>query len=484
MDCFLPFACSDFIYNELMPKGHLLVLFFLLVPLTSSAESYDELFERILKTHKLSKEHAGWMVYNLDTKENLGGWKQQLPFIPASLSKLVTASAVLNLLPKELAFKTEILLDTQAPKTEHKGNLYIRGGGDPAFTSESLWALVNEFVRSGVKKIEGSIWVDDTRFQDAYISETRQDGRVRRAYDAPVGALSFNWNSVNVYVRPAQRAGEPAVVHLDPPSEYLSLVNQTKTGTSKSKENISISLRAEKGKEVVVVQGTFPAGQQEKVYYRSIRDPALWTGYQLKSFLSQRGIVVTGSVQKGKTPSGAHLHASHEGKTLPLLVYDMQKWSNNYVAEMLVKNLSAELGGPGTLLDGMSRARTYLATLPGWEKDSFVFVNPSGLTRDNQFTPQQLISLLSSTKDDFSSFAEFLFALPVAGTDGTLRNRMVQNKSKVRAKTGMLNGVVGLAGYVPGPNQQLLSFVFIYNGPSTYPKVWSAFDAMAGQLSR
>src|SRR5690606_18665424 len=120
----------------------------------------------------------------------------------------------------------------------------------------------------------------------------------------------------------------------------------------------------------------------------------------------------------------------------------------------------------------------------GWKPGSYSYVNPSGLTRDNTMSPVQINSILKSTRADFSNFAEFVFALPIAGLDGTLKNRMTQHKARVRAKTGMLDGVVGLAGFVDGPAEEVLSFAFLYNGPSSYPKVWSAFDAMAGQLSQ
>jgi D-alanyl-D-alanine carboxypeptidase/D-alanyl-D-alanine-endopeptidase (penicillin-binding protein 4) len=472
-----------------MGKNNFIVLLVLLIWLPSSGRAenkYDQLFERILKSHNLSKEHAGWIVYNLDQKQAVSSWRAETAFIPASLTKLVTASALLNLLPKDLKFKTELHLKG-ASATQYKGDLYLKGGGDPSFTSEGMWVLVNHFVREGVQKIDGNIVVDESRFKDEIFSTTRQEERVRRAYDAPVSAASFNWNSVNIYARPGHKVGDPVQIFVDPASSYLQLKVSATTSKKGQADKLQFDFqKSETGSvETLTVRGSFPVGQTEKVYYRSIQYPALWAGYQLKEFLAQRGITVTGDVKVGKVPSGARVVASHEGKPLPLLIYDMQKWSNNYVAEMLIKNLSAELGGrTGTLADGMQRVQKYLTTLDGWKPGTFNYVNPSGLTRDNTMSPAQINTILKASRSDFANFAEFVFALPIAGLDGTLKNRMVEHKSRVRAKTGMLNGVVGLAGFVDGPANEVLSFAFIYNGPSSYPKVWSAFDSMAGQLSR
>jgi D-alanyl-D-alanine carboxypeptidase/D-alanyl-D-alanine-endopeptidase (penicillin-binding protein 4) len=145
----------------------------------------------------------------------------------------------------------------------------------------------------------------------------------------------------------------------------------------------------------------------------------------------------------------------------------MLKFSNNFVAEMLAKNLAAEKNKlvPAKMKDGIEEIKKYLDSLE-IKRSDYVLENVSGLTRDNRFSPKQLAVVLSSIRNDFLTFPEFLSGLPIAGIDGTLKNRMKNpnGESVVRAKTGYLDGVVGLAGYVGRKNKSPLVFVFIFNG--------------------
>ena len=136
--------------------------------------------------------------------------------VPASLSKVFTAGLVLETLAPEFKFKTQLLTSATQMKSILKGDVVLKGGGDPSFVSETMWFLVNEFTRTKIDTIEGNIVVDDTRFDNVRFSSERESVRVDRAYDAPVGAMSMNWNSVNVFVRPGEKVGDQASVVLDP----------------------------------------------------------------------------------------------------------------------------------------------------------------------------------------------------------------------------------------------------------------------------
>src|SRR5690606_18227258 len=139
------------------------------------------------------------------------------------------AGAALKILGPSKRFVTEIRSSASVQGKILKGDIYLKGGGDPAFVTETLWVLVNEFARSGVEKIEGSIFVDDTLFDEVRFDPSREDSRVDRAYDAPVSAMSFNWNSVNVFIRPSDKVGSDAQVHADPENEMVVVENHVKT---------------------------------------------------------------------------------------------------------------------------------------------------------------------------------------------------------------------------------------------------------------
>lgn len=167
----------------------------------------------------------------------------------------------------------------------------------------------------------------------------------------------------------------------------------------------------------------------------------------------------------------------------------MLKFSNNFVAEMLTKNLAAENSmAPARMKDGIEEIKKYMDSL-GFERKDYILENVSGLTRENRFSPKQLAIVLNTVKNDFLIFPEFASGLPIAGVDGTLKNRMktkIENKVDpilVRAKTGYLDGVVGLAGLVGRKNNSPLIFVFMFNGD--YQQGMAArplFDDLINQL--
>lgn len=419
-------------------------------------------------------------------------------YIPASISKIPTGAAVLSLLPQGHKFKTVFAADSKNASVGKngritggvlKGSLYLVGGGDPSFVSENMWFLVNELARTGLTEVEGDLVVDDTRFDDIRFGEDRQSVRVDRAYDAPLGAMSLNWNAVTAWVRPGAKAGEPAEVSLDVMSPFLKLENKTKTGSSDKGFAVGVERLASKdpGKgETFLATGSIGAGQPEKAIYKSIRAPDMWAGESAVMFLAQRGIKVKGRVRSGQAPSNRQVLATSESKALSQIVADMLKWSNNYVADMLVKNLSAEAGDrPATTAKGMIRIRSYLEQKAGLKAGDYEFINGAGFTRDNLFSPRQLGLVLEAVRHDFRVFPEFLSALPISGVDGTLRSRFKNMPSVgwVRAKTGLLNGAIGLAGYAGDDSGRIVTFVFIFNGAAGREDAARAlFDRMGNAL--
>jgi D-alanyl-D-alanine carboxypeptidase/D-alanyl-D-alanine-endopeptidase (penicillin-binding protein 4) len=334
---------------------------------------------------------------------------------------------------------------------------------------------VNSFLRTGIRNIEGDLLVDDSLFDSIRYDESRESVRVDRAYDAPVGAMSFNWNSVNIFVRPSQ-VGSQARVFLDPENQYTRLVNKTKT-VKGSGQNISVDRDSESKGDVLVVSGSIGAEKNEHVVFKNITKPDLWAGENLKTFLSQRGIKVKGQVKAGRASGKAVLLAESESKPIEQMIADMNKFSNNYVAEMLTKNLAARVSSPATLTKGIELIQAHLLSL-GIKKDEMVFVNPSGLTRDNRLSPRSMWKILNHLKNDFQVQPEFLSSLPIAGIDGTLKKRMNGTPAQrwVRAKTGLLTGVTALAGYAGREDGEVFTFVLMHNGSSDESRMRRLFD--------
>jgi D-alanyl-D-alanine carboxypeptidase/D-alanyl-D-alanine-endopeptidase (penicillin-binding protein 4) len=457
------------------------VITFCLVLMTAfplwADEKYEKLFSEQLKKHKVDRQYVGALVSSGEGESSkmMISVNPNKKMTPASITKILTSSAVLDNFLPGTKFKTQIILDQKPTKSEIKGPIYLKGGGDPSFVSENMWFLVNSFKRNGVESIDGDVIVDDSLFDSVRYDDSRESTRVDRAYDAPVGAMSFNWNSVNVFVRPGKK-GEKASVFLDPDNSYSKLENKTKT-IAGEKVSIEVHRKANGQQDVLVVEGSIGDKANENVTFKNITHPDLWSGHQLKAFLAQRGISVHGGVKSGVAPVTGYVAAEYESKPVEDILVDMNKFSNNYVAEMLTKNLGLKKKQPATIEAGMDMIREHLQRL-GIESKDVDLVNPSGLTRENKVTPEAFWKVLRHLREDFRVQPEFLRSLPIAGIDGTLKKRMKGSGAErwVRAKTGFINGVVALAGYAGLKGGTSLTFVFIYNGPQDEAKVRQFYD--------
>jgi serine-type D-Ala-D-Ala carboxypeptidase/endopeptidase (penicillin-binding protein 4) len=441
-------------------------IIFLFPILVFCSEVFADSIESILKRSQIPGKHFGLWI---EGEKEPFRHNADVMMIPASLSKIPTAGAILSELGLGHQFETKIWASEPITGAEYKGDLYLQGGGDPGLVSENFWVMINELKRTGLRSLQGRLYVDSTLFDEEYFSDSRQSVRVDRAYDAPVAALSFNWNSVNIFVRPTQK-GQSAAVFADPQNEYIELINKVSTG---SKTDLRVERKSQKKHDQIIVSGTIAVDAIEQVVYKSITHPDYWAGENFKAFLNQQGIEYKGTVETKAVPAGAKLLVTFKSKPLRDIVTDMSKFSNNYVAEMLTKALSPQK--PAQLKSGMERIRQWLVK-KGWNKKNFTLENPSGFSHDNKIRAQDLGQLLVDLRSDFKVAPEFLVSLPVAGVDGTLKKRLKDRAAEVRAKTGYLDGIIGLAGYYHKNGKQQ-AFVFMYNGPTKYDsKVRDIYD--------
>lgn len=435
--------------------------------------------ENFLKADKMNLKDIGISVfYNGNEIVDLNANKK---LIPASVTKLFTALAVLEHIPPGTKFITKLASAAPVEGAVLKGDLYLIGAGDSGFVSESMWYLVNVFLREKINVIEGDLIIDDTLFDNKRFDDSRENHRVDRAYDAPVGAMSFNWNAVNIFLRPGAKVGDSASAIVDPENEYIILENQLKTGTLTNYDVVRKSVS--EGKEKIVVTGKISHNSKEVPVYKGITDPIFWVGSNLKQFLKDRGVFVKGSIRAAKSPADVKVLAESPSKPIEHLLSDMNKFSNNYVAEMLTKQLAAYNGVQGSISSGIDLIRDTVRAAGVSDKE-FEIYNPSGLTRENKFTARSLVKVLEKVRKDFRLFPEFVSSLPIAGVDGTLKNRMKNGKALrwVRAKTGLLTGVNSLAGFIGLENGEVMTFAFIYNGPKDGGFVRGSYDRLISDV--
>lgn len=442
--------------------------------------------DQIIKKFGLPESSLGlYIAGGEDETQVIKSIHGEKKMIPASISKLVTAATVISEFPPGFKFKTSLWSSATQEGGNLKGDLILKGGGDPSFVSETMWYLVNAFNRNQITQVEGDIVIDDSMFDRVRYDSSRQKERVDRAYDAPTGAMSFNWNSVNIFIRPGKKAGDPAIVVVDPENEYIRLRASVSTVGAGGKTSVAAD-RDEDSKgvgDVLVVTGKIALDSKELVIFKNVTQPDIWAGYNLKAFLKQRGITVKGLIKNGATPATARLLAEAESKPIEDIISDMNKFSNNYVAEMLAKNVAAKMKSPGTIEVGVQLMKRYLQDL-GIGTDQAEIYNPSGLTRENKMSAKAFWKVLQHMKTQYAYAPEFMKSLPIAGIDGTLKNRMKSSVGErwVRAKTGFLTGVVSLAGYAGRKDGSVVPFVFIYNGSADESHVRLMFDQIAISL--
>lgn len=417
----------------------------------------------------------GLIVESLASGEVLFERNADLAMIPASNMKLVTGACALSVLGPDYRFETDLLTDRRVEGATIAGNLYVRGSGDPSLVSEELWKLVEDLRAYGVDRIAGDLVLDASRFDSiAVASPAAAEGD--RAYDARTGALSLNFNAVAVHVRPAARAGDPVVAVLSPDVGFVTLENRGVTGSTRSRSSLEVRRVYEGGRNVVRVSGRLPAGSQPRVVYRNLDDPLGYFGAALARFLERAGIAIGGLVVAGPTPPDAKILIEHESKPLSLIVRDLGKYSNNFVAEMLVKELGAhESGPPGTTAGGVAVLERYLSSV-GADSGAYRIVDGSGLSRANRLSARTIARVVRSALADFGTSYELAVSLSISGTDGTLEDRMSYPglAGRVRAKTGLLDGVTAISGLLETASGDEVLFSILVNGFSC--EAWKVHD--------
>lgn len=387
------------------------------------------------------------------------------PLVPASNMKVVTGACALATLGQDFQFETVVGTDGELSDGVLDGSVYVRGRGDPALVSEELWNICEAIRARGIRRIAGDLVLDTTWF-DSVATATPEADDGDRAYHARTGALSLNFNTITVLVYPGLEAGNPAIVSVSPDVGIVELTSNAKTGSSRRGSTLEVKRRYSDGRNVASVTGRIPEGSPGRAFYRNVDDPASSFGEAMVGFLSAAGVVLDGSPRQGVYPDDATVLHRHKSKPLSLIVRDLGKYSNNFVAEQLLKILSAEVhGAPGTTAGGAAVLSDYLVSA-GVDTGAFKVIDGSGFSRGNRMTTRTLLTVLRDALSRFETSYEFVSALSVSGADGTLGDRMgfPGLERSVRAKTGLLDGVTAISGILRTVAGDEVFFSIITNG--------------------
>jgi len=443
-----------------------------------------ERIDRAIRIHRvLVNSRVGIVVRDLSTGTTLYARNAREGFNVASNTKLFTAVAALSLLGPDFRFQTTLAAEEVRPDGTIPGDLYIRSHADPTLTTWDLRELAEELSVAGISKIAGSIVVDGSYFDSKNLPPHFEEQPEEQAsFRAPVAATSLNFNTVAVIVTPNPSGVGPANVMVDPANDYAKIDAHVLTVKS-GRTRIRVESKPKRGVLEIVLRGQIRQEITKKRYRLRVPEPEAYLGSALKQLLADRGIKVVGKrIRSGKTPDRARILATRESPALAEIIRALGKYSNNYVAEMLLKTIGAEslgtLARPATWADGLSAVRQFLVETVGLEGE-FYYGNGSGLFSSNRFTPEQLVTLLSAAYRDFRIGPDFVSSLSISGADGTLRRRMANGPAEriVRAKTGTLDQVSALGGYVALDGRVPVAFAVIVND---VPK-WRTGDARSLQ---
>ncbi len=430
---------------------------------------YEAMLAPLTRDRVYRQSEVGVYVVDVDSGEVMFDREGHTGFVPASTMKVLTAATALDRLGPSYRFTTELLTDGELDGAGVlHGNLYVRGTGDPSLVIEDLWKLVVDLRLEGVEQVNGDVVFDEDFFgADHALPGWDKPEDVARgpSYFPKLSALSLTFNTAAVVVGPGPEVGGPARAVLETPivGDVVKVDNQAVTGAAGSRRRLLIERTVEGSTMTLTVSGSVPADSEADRSYRTVPDPTEYFIAVFRQLENAQGVRVVGRHRLGSTPRDAEMVVQRRSPPLPVLLADMNKYSNNFIAEQVLRAVGAEASGlPGTTEKGVAAVEEFLAEI-GAPVEPGMLVNGSGLSRDARLTPAHLTTVLAHMADDWQVGAEFVSSLSIAGRDGTLWRRLRDEPGRMRGKTGTLDGVHCLAGYLTDASGERFAFAFLVN---------------------
>jgi len=481
-----------------------------LVANTSSAGTMPQAVASSLERNQIPKDAVSISIIEIDVPrggkaiaKNILDWRASDPMNPASTMKLLTTLTGLDILGPQYRWRTNIYTDGIIRQGVLKGNLYLQGTGDPKLVPEELAKLMKALQGLGIQKIDGNLFFDRSAYAPSVMEHNTIDGESLRAYNVPPDPLLYAFRTLSFQLGKS-RSADFIDISYSPLMSQLQIDNQMQLVDKPCdnwKSNIRFNLDPESGAsntgntpktdQALTAQfsGAFPNGCRG-VYYNVVAldaDTFLTQGFaagweQAGGTWSQAPIGKSATV-----PITARLLLQFEGIKLSDDVQDINKYSNNVMARQLLLTLALEkMGKPATTANGELVIQSWLKQM-GLDFSGLVIENGSGLSRNEAISAEQMNQLLLLARN-LPASEIFYNSLPLAGTDGTMRNRLMaqlrkflhlKKKPEVRMKTGSLADVRAISGYVLSKSGKLYAVTSFIN----HPNAWRGLEAHDQLLS-
>lgn len=430
--------------------------------------------DAILQKYQPKGTHVGISIFSVSRNKSLYESNSNKQFVVASNMKLFTTATALVYLGADFEYETEIYYSGDISEDgKLDGDIVIKGSGDPNISGRffdgnvtavpAYWA--DKIREHGIQVISGDIIADDNIFDREFVHSSWPKDQLSKWYCAPVSGLSFNDNCVDIMVSPNGNPGSPASVKIEPDTSYVRIINRCRTTTSKSKH--SYSLYRKPFTNLINIKGNYWSKAQPSKEYITINNPPLYMATVFKEILEGKNIRVMG---KARVIDETDMYAIQEHNILATTMSSLRqsitvanKRSQGFYAEHILKTLGATINNEGSFSGGLDVIKDFLTKL-GIPEDQYQIDDGSGLSKKNKLTPDTITTLLNYMYNHKNA-GIFLKSLPISGTDGTLKNRLKDEpyKSRVRAKTGYVNGTRTLSGYVKTLDEEIIAFSILVN---------------------
>lgn len=464
-----------------------LLVFSTLVALPVLSAAIPDTVRQELKRVGIPEEAIGIYVKDVNAKRPMLAVNSKMALNPASVMKLVTTYAGLELLGPAYSWRTEIYALGKVEDGVLHGDLAIKGYGDPHLNLENFWLLVRQIRQTGLKKITGDLILDTSYYNVAAGDPGAFDGDRYKTYNVFPEAILVNYRASALHLMPQADNNSVRVV-VDPASDLLDLQNNlklTRNHCGDWRNQLSIDVRKQKGNNdrmTVILNGDYSSQCGQNTYHMSLYENSVYVHDLFKKLWGQQGGSFRGAVRNGMVPAGISPLRVYQSPPLADIIRGINKFSNNVAARQLYLALGETAISPnGTASVSPDQADMAIKRWLFAKRLNFpdlVVENGSGLSRKERISAYQMGELLVTA---FLSpvMPEFISSLAIAGVDGTMKNRFRGGlvAGKAHMKTGTLNEVSAIAGYLLDHKDRRIVVVFFVNHPQA-GNARSAMDAL------
>ena len=436
------------------------------IPAASPEENLKKQILKVLDSEETKNAFWGVCIKRLKDNEPFFIHNEGKSFMPASNMKLYTTASSLTFLGKDFKYETPIYHTGEIDAGGVlRGSLVIQGSGDPSISGRYRQGITTEKILEewcealkgkGIKSIEGDIIGDDDYFSDREIESSWEYGNLSDWYSAPSSALSLNDNLYQFYVLPGAAVGDKAELELQLGTSYIQIQNDVITTATAARKRISFVREAEGNR--VRVYGHIPLGAARERVRGCVYNATLFSVTLFRDALMAGGIEVKGNPRdmdefKAKEKEEIRRNSKtlyvHISPPLSEILPIINKPSQNFYADMLLKTLGKKFRGEGSFEAGKNVVKDFLRLASAQGIEEFQMIDGSGLSRKNYVEPRQTVALLEYMEKS-PDFQVFYNSLPIGGVDGTIKSRFTDPvvKGNIHAKTGYISHARSLSGYL------------------------------------